>query len=373
MFSGLGSIADLNSQFAQFTSNLTNLDSLQDGTGGKKAVQEHVDGKPKGSEDQSSAEDRLKELNNHLAQRDHDAALTQALLLSCQEEVSQKNSFVDVLQRQLQEEHEAKAHICAQFEELREVSQQEISTLRHQLHQLQSAASGSSATKETVISEVTTVNVCVNNDSELVALREQLQASVASLDAARSTISAMEARQSQSSTSIAELTQTCEDLSQNSTKKQEEMEREVQGYLGNIVELNEDNTVLRASLAESEAKRAACENRLQQATASATDRDAAMNSSLDEAGQLQGLLSQKEAQVSELEGKTSTLKEKLKDMMHRFAELKSKSAAQVQHLEERVVEVSQLMQAKVGFCVFLACSVRFFHVVMTCVILTCTS
>lgn len=349
MFSGLGSIADLNSQFAQFTSNLTNLDSLQDGTSGSKAEQSHIDGKPKGSDDRSPTEEILKDLNHQLAQRDHDASLTQAMLLSCQEELSQKNSVVDMLQRQLQEAHEAKDRVCSQFEELREVSQQEISTLRYQLHQLQSAAAGSSGTKETVEFDSATVQVRANNDSELVVLMEQLQASVASLDSAHSTITNMEARLSQANTSIAELTQMCHDQSQSSTRKLEEMEREVQGYLSNIVELNEDNAALRASLAESEAQRTACEDRLQQVTASATDRDAAMNSSLDEAGQLQGLLSQKEAQVSELEGKTSTLKEKLKDMMHRFAELKSKSAAQVQHLEERVAEVTQLMQAKVQY------------------------
>jgi DNA anti-recombination protein RmuC len=51
---------------------------------------------------------------------------------------------------------------------------------------------------------------------------------------------------------------------------------------------------------------------------------------------------------SESEGKVATLTEKLKDMMHRFAELKSKSAAQLQQAEDKYRDLTKIAQAKVG-------------------------
>jgi DNA-binding ferritin-like protein len=55
----------------------------------------------------------------------------------------------------------------------------------------------------------------------------------------------------------------------------------------------------------------------------------------------------KDKKLHESEQKTSTLTEKLKEIMHRYADLKAKSSAQLQTAEEKIADLLHNCQAKV--------------------------
>lgn len=334
MFSGF---TDLNSQFAQFTSNLTNLDSLQDGSASSKVEKINIEGETSSHDDISSLEKHIIELQLHVAQRDSDCEQANSKLSAFQQELLHERGLVTTLQEDLRQAREEKSEMYGQFETFRLKSQEEVHELRSKLHQLQCKVESNSRTE---VADTTAAEVFPDKNVSLVNLEE--------LKGAMLTIDDLKTRLSEADANTTELAQKLEKQSLSSAAKVEQLENDIQGYLNNIAGLNQENGSLKAILAASEAQCVAYEAKLQQITASATDRDAAICSALDEAQQLQSALSHKEAQVQELEAKIGTLKDKLKDMMHRFAELKSKSAAQIQHLEERVAEVSQLMQAKVN-------------------------
>lgn len=340
MFSGLGSITDLNNQFAQFTSNLTNLDSLQDGTSNSGTNQVAAGGKCDSQVDVTSLEKHIFELQIKLAQQESESEATNSTLLACQQDLLQEKSVTATLQIELRTVCEEKDEICAQLEAFKVKSQKEKSTLRSKLQRLEADAKGAG--------KLHTEEVAKEPDPEIDFLNVRLQTTASELETARSNITDLETRLAAAETSATELTQQYESQSQGSTAKMDQLEKDIQGLLSNIVELSEENGSLRTRLAVSEGHCKALEAQLEQTTASATDRDVAISSSLDEAQILKRALGEKDAQVEELQVQAGTLKDKLKDMMHRFAELKAKSGSQIQHLEERVAEVTQLMQAKVS-------------------------
>jgi chromosome segregation ATPase len=125
------------------------------------------------------------------------------------------------------------------------------------------------------------------------------------------------------------------------------LESEVKTYVDNVVQLNEEKEQLQTQVQSLQRRLQETEAQLQDVCQSAAQNGEAVQSTQSVVQELQTALTRAQQSNTESEGKVTTLTEKLKDMMHRFAELKSKSGAQLQQEQEKYADLLKIAQAKV--------------------------
>lgn len=393
MFSGLGSISDLNQQFAQFTSNLTNLDSLQDGS----ASSQSNAFEPKHNEQKL---DSLRTLEAENAALRVELQTQQSLVedlkayLSIKDhELNLKETEADGFRDSIRTVERAEAHSAKELTEYKTECEKRIHFLTDKVigyerreDDLLAAQKGfenvpgqplfSKSEDRNIPNSVTNHEAILAESQEAYIAAQQTitdltrRLGLVTSDLARAqrvetelrTEVKLELEKSLSLNSLVEDMRvqlwradesnvTSTDESQAKLKEQaaviERLEADMQGYLNNIVELNEEHNTTLARCASAESRCAALEERLRTVLESSEQRSASTSDALGELGRVRELAEDRARLVQEAENKVATLTEKLKDMMHRFAELKSKSSAQAQQMQERVAEITKLAQAKV--------------------------
>ncbi len=402
MFSGLGSISDLNQQFAQFTSNLTNLDSLQDGSTPIPATTKSANAtddqtsivrslelaNEKLTEELSCQQSLVNDLKAYLAVKDDQLNSKDAEVVLLTKELNQAIELEQVATKAFSEyKAQTEEKLKALTEDLADrqsprkrgdknvhanelkVANGKVEELERQLaealnaHSVQPVASQSlSEDSSHVLALEESRRAAVVADQQILELKEHLTAVEkdllfqktkysSELDNANQCIEQLRSDFLTSSTSAA--SQIAEFQVQLSEKAGalEKLESDLQSYLNNIVELNEEKGSLldRSTRAESRCAELEASLRATQASVSSLEHQhaSAGNTASDELAQARELADTRMRLLQEAEGKVSTLTEKLKDMMHRFAELKAKSTTQNQQLEERLADITKLAQAKV--------------------------
>ena len=428
MFSGLGSLSDLNNTFTQFTSNLTNLDSLQDGnTQQPNLTPQIVISNSTDGQHSSDSIHRLEQKNVELSEllqveqalvNDLKAYLTvkDELLQNKEAEVTGLTERIHVAERQLQE-------VTHSFEVLKVESEERINAATPTLvvsepisptkkSIAEKKVAKLTSTVENLTSELKFANDKISELENMLAASPQMvsaphvseslkdhkvendlrnlvnegseafhaaekqikhleqQLAKATNDLATKNVTEAELRSlvllhasemSDANTRIDDLetqlsaaqdasAQTIDALTMEVSTKQADVERlegETQSYLNSIVELKEKKTDLVRKSAAAEEERAALAIKLQTLMQSSHQQSESADSVNNEFAQLTEVCETKTRLLQESEVKVSTLTEKLKDMMHRFAELKSKSSLNAQQLEERIADITKLAQAKV--------------------------
>lgn len=312
MFSGLGSIADLNQQFAQFTSNLTNLDTLQDGSEGKTA----------------NVGTQNKDKDNEYKVK-YEAAMESLASASV---VSDAQQFeIGELQRAVADLREQLSAANAEFDIYKKESEQRLS---------EAVMLKSSATEAQQGQHASTINI-EGNDAVLAELQAHLEATELANVKLKIEIRTLSEKLLSKEKSLA-------DALQERNEEIAKLEAELQKYITSIVEASDARTALESQVQDLQMRLAKAEGQLEQSRQTAQQNSEVAKSSLTESETLQAQMMQAQQAQSEAEGKVATLTEKLKDMMHRFAELKSKSAAQLQQAEDKYRDLTKIAQAKVG-------------------------
>jgi chromosome segregation ATPase len=397
MFSGLGSIADLNQQFAQFTSNLTNLDSLQDGENTKKesAVTNDVDV-------EADAE-RTRRLEDQLAECKvlYDSAMDN-LAVSNNEVGSQKVRIVE-LQQEVEELRGYLSVATGNFEAYREQSEKRIQTLMHAQASVQPQSDSADSPAEIgdvdhpqeVIRLHGEISQCearnadlmkdiaehkrkakadqkesrqllAERDASIQRLEQQVQEFVQSLVGLEDEKIILQARAAQLEGEIQRAADVAterdallkrmaqlEDDAQKAVALQEDKAAlaarvaALEDDLRSTASLRDEKDALAMKANRLEAAHGELERQLSQVRESAAQSGEAVSSTQQLTKRLQQDVLDAQRGAAEAEGKVATLTEKLKDMMHRFAELKTKSAAQLQQAEEKYADLTKIAQAKV--------------------------
>jgi chromosome segregation ATPase len=426
MFSGLGSLSDLNNTFSQFTSNLTNLDSLQDGnTQQPSLIPQIVNNSSIDGQHSSDSIHRLEQKNVELSEllqaeqalvNDLKAYLTvkDELLQNKDAEVTGLTERIHVAERKLQEVTHSFEVFKAESEERinaatptlvvpepisptkKSIAEKKVAKLTSTVENLTSELKfandkiseletlfgpqmvsaqhvseplkdhkvendlrnlvneGSEALhaaekqiKDLELQLAKTTNELITKNVTEAELRSLVLLHASEMSDANTRIDDLETQLSAAQDASA---QTVDAPTLEVSAKQADVERlegETQSYLNSIVELNEKNTDLLRKSAAAEEERAALAVKLQTLIDSSQHQSESAGSVNNELAQLSEACETKTRLLQESEVKVSTLTEKLKDMMHRFAELKSKSSFNAQQLEERIADITKLAQAKV--------------------------
>lgn len=393
MFSGLGSISDLNQQFAQFTSNLTNLDSLQDGS----VSGQPNSGGPGQNEQKSDSLHTLKAENTELrVELQTQQSLVEDLkaYLSVKDsELNLKETEADGLRDSIRCVERAEAHSAKELADYKRECERKIQSLTDTVAEYQRREKDLLTAQKLVEIPPGQPHLPKSDDYNLPITATNHEAmlteSQESYKAAQRTIADLTRRLDQVTSDLARaaeveselraeaklvleqslsLSSSVEDMrvqlrradesavsSTDELRAQldektvviERLEADMQGYLNNIVELNEEHNATLERCASAESRCVALEERLRTVLDSSELNSASTSDALGELGRARELAEDRARLVQEAENKVTTLTEKLKDMMHRFAELKSKSTSQAQQLQERVTEITKLAQAKV--------------------------
>lgn len=404
MFSGLGSISDLNQQFAQFTSNLTNLDSLQDGSNPIPATAKtgHATSDDQSStvrslelanekltEELSCQQSLMNDLKAYLSVKDDQLTSKDAEIVFLTKELNQAIELEQVATKalseyRLQTEEKLKALTedladrqspkkrvdkITQSNELK-VASRKIEELERRLAEALFARPAGSEESQSDVSEDSSHALALEEshratalaDQQVQELKEHLTAVEKDIISQKNQYSSeldnanqcIEQLRSDLLTSSASATSQIAELQVQLSEKAgalEKLEVDLQAYLNNIVELNEEKSLLLDRIARAESRCVELEASLRATQASVSSLEHqnthTSNAASDEVAQLRDLADTRMRLLQEAEGKVSTLTEKLKDMMHRFAELKAKSTGQNQQLEERLADITKLAQAKV--------------------------
>lgn len=382
MFSGLGSISDLNQQFAQFTSNLTNLDSLQDGTAvpNSSATPDH-------SEINSDSFSLLEQANNKLTEElEVQKALVgelKAYLLVKDEQLHTGEFEVTDLTNQVKRAVELERDTRESFSHYKIEAEERIKILGEKLtlqkdriqksiqpteckpnivhddcfeqrkssdieDELRDMLNESRQACRSADKQLEDLSCCLTKvQSDLTSSEKELQLKNCE---SRDAILLVEELRAQLCIATDRLT-ACEEETEAHQKALtnviERLESDVQGYLNNIVELKDEQAKYLERCSVAEARNAELEEQLVVQKCSEQNSALANNSSVDALAQQIELAETRARLLQEADGKVGTLTEKLKDMMHRFADLKSKSSLQAQQLEERITEITKLAQGKV--------------------------
>ena len=409
MFSGLGSISDLNQQFAQFTSNLTNLDSLQDGSNPIPATAKtgHATSDDQSStirslelanekltEELSCQQSLMNDLKAYLSVKDDQLTSKDAEIVFLTKELNQAIELEQVATKalseyRLQTEEKLKALTedladrqspkkrvdkITQSNELK-VASRKIEELERRLAEALNARPVGSEASQSGVSEDSSHALALEEshratalaDQQVQELKEHLTAVEKDIISQKNHYSSeldnasecIEQLRSDLLTSSASATSQIAELQVQLSEKAgvlEKLEVDLQAYLNNIVELNEEKSLLLDRIARAESRCVELEASLRATQASVSSLEhqntSTSNAASDEVAQLRDLADTRMRLLQEAEGKVSTLTEKLKDMMHRFAELKAKSTGQNQQLEERLADITKLAQAKVYIQIF---------------------
>ena len=123
MFSGIGSISDLNQQFAQFTTNLTNLDNLQNESSSTGSDSQSIPHPPADT-------DKFQQLENELSE--YKAMYESALdsLGTTQKEVDAQKQMVLDLQEEVKEVRGYLSATSTSFEAYRSEAEENIQNLK---------------------------------------------------------------------------------------------------------------------------------------------------------------------------------------------------------------------------------------------------
>jgi chromosome segregation ATPase len=399
MFSGLGSIADLNQQFAQFTSNLTNLDSLQEGETSKKEVT------APNIVPSNASEEMTRQLEDQLAEYKvlYDSAM-ENLKTSNEEAASQKSRALE-LQLEVEEVRGYLSATTTNFDAYREQSEIRIQALLTAQHATQPDAGGGGAEAESrgvdnseeVFRLQGEISKCEARNAELtkeiadnkrkakaegkesqrliaerdasiqrleqqvqefqqsvVGLEDEkaaLQTRAAQLEADLQSAAGVEAERDALLAKVAHL----EDEAQKAAVVRAENTAlaarvaALEENLRSAASLRDEKDALLAKTSRLEATNSELEGKLSQVRESAAQSGETASATQQQTERLQRDLQEAQRGAADAEGKVATLTEKLKDMMHRFAELKTKSAAQLQQAEDKYADHTKLAQAKVRY------------------------
>lgn len=403
MFSGLGSISDLNQQFAQFTSNLTNLDSLQDGTTTNQTSSNgKVESNDEGPGRDGRKSDALQALEAENAELREELQVERSLGMDLKAYLSVKDDQLQLKETEvtelrdiirgmeLSETNSAKelAEYKVDCERRIRLLTDSVSDYQHREEELQKRLEYLSSQRTTSKSDDSEPsNDAIDHEALLAESQEAHQAAqrtIADLtrrldqsasdlsqatkieadlraeanfkkneiDALNTLVEGLQVQLRQASESVAAASHASSSELDEKAAAIERLEADVQGYLNSIVQLNEERDASLERCAAAESRSASLEERLRSVQDSATQQSASASGALDELSQAKELAEDRARLVRDAEGKVGALTEKLKDMMHRFAELKSKSTTHAQQLEERVAEITKLAQAKVGTLLF---------------------
>ena len=403
MFSGLGSISDLNQQFAQFTSNLTNLDSLQDGTTTNQTSSNgKVESNDEGPGRDGRKSDALQALEAENAELREELQVERSLGMDLKAYLSVKDDQLQLKETEvtelrdiirgmeLSETNSAKelAEYKVDCERRIRLLTDSVSDYQHREEELQKRLEYLSSQRTTSKSDDSEPsNDAIDHEALLAESQEAHQAAqrtIADLtrrldqsasdlsqatkieadlraeanfkkneiDALNTLVEGLQVQLRQASESVAAASHASSSELDEKAAAIERLEADVQGYLNSIVQLNEERDASLERCAAAESRSASLEERLRSVQDSATQQSASASGALDELSQAKELAEDRARLVRDAEGKVGALTEKLKDMMHRFAELKSKSTTHAQQLEERVAEITKLAQAKVGILLF---------------------
>lgn len=403
MFSGLGSISDLNQQFAQFTSNLTNLDSLQDGTTTNQTSSNgKVESNDEGPGRDGRKSDALQALEAENAELREELQVERSLGMDLKAYLSVKDDQLQLKETEvtelrdiirgmeLSETNSAKelAEYKVDCERRIRLLTDSVSDYQHREEELQKRLEYLSSQRTTSKSDDSEPsNDAIDHEALLAESQEAHQAAqrtIADLtrrldqsasdlsqatkieadlraeanfkkneiDALNTLVEELQVQLRQASESVAAASHASSSELDEKAAAIERLEADVQGYLNSIVQLNEERDASLERCAAAESRSASLEERLRSVQDSATQQSASASGALDELSQAKELAEDRARLVRDAEGKVGALTEKLKDMMHRFAELKSKSTTHAQQLEERVAEITKLAQAKVGILLF---------------------
>jgi chromosome segregation ATPase len=364
MFSGLGSIADLNQSFAQFTSNLTNLDTLQqDGSAARAQGDEKKAAAP------AQGDTTIDQLNEYKAM--YESALES--LSTANSEVEVGRSTIAALEQEVAEVRNYLSVTTTTFEEYKSETEERIRQLIEKQAAKSTPRKAAAGTEDTGVAERFALKI---KD-----LEEKLELSERSNTALRGNVSELNARTEDTGVAdrlalkIQELEEKLElsergntalrsDVSELNAKLAacaaelqgsadshnlavQRLESEVKTYVDNVVQLNEEKEQLQTQVQSLQRRLQVTEAQLQDVCQSAAQSGEAVQSTQSVVQELQTALTRAQQSNIDSEGKVATLTEKLKDMMHRFAELKSKSGAQLQQEQEKYADLLKIAQAKV--------------------------
>ena len=396
MFSGLGSINDLNQQFAQFTSNLTNLDTLQN-----DSSQEPVTSISTGKSTDKDV--KIKTLEAELAslyQKLHD---TEFELTNKNENIISIDNRNKDLEREVSEVRGYLSSTTKLYEELKDDYEIKTTALEEALQSVQTNTPTQSPTK--------------NQDSELQKLKTKLTKSIAATKEYKATITDLNNQLSSKDTELSNLQSQLNDYEvkfndmKNMKMEFEDMktlkdneiselklqleeqqhqlntlsnieiqlteykdknielinlinttnlqhndiinnyEQEQNENLNNIVKLNDEKAIIETKMNEQKTEII----KLKEIITNNNNNNEINNSILlqnttnnNEIIELKKELTIKSEKMQETEKNITILTEKIKEIMHRYAELKTKTATQLQQADEKYNNLTSILQAKVN-------------------------